>query len=42
MGVVDENGMIDMKVPAGTVIIVPTADAMVTKAADIQPESSEE
>jgi hypothetical protein len=41
MSQVDENGMIDMKVPAGAIIISSSAGAEVIKAADIQPENKE-
>ena len=42
MSQIDENGMIDMKVPVGAIIMTSTAEAVVIKAADIQPESTEE
>jgi hypothetical protein len=38
---VDDDGMVTIRVPVGTLVFTATADAEVTKAADIQPETKE-
>ena len=38
---VDEDGMVTIRVPEGALIWTATADAEVIKAADIQPETKE-